>query len=638
LAKNTSLKKTTRSKSVKSPKLRTKSLKLSAGESLADKITIDNQPEGQSSGADKSKNINPNPDLFEFDSKTLAQLAVGSSVVIATLLCVPDAVALIPGATSIISWALRLIGNWVICLVLWFVGFSAIVQLLRFVSRGVIASSQGLKLSRFDRLIHWLDIQAISLEPNDFFTKLFSLKVPARKLTIFFRLTAKNKILAHLLFPNFLPSFFFSKDTFDALVRAIFIKSQILPPSSLPETLEHEYSVFAYRPEQLATVRNTSLWLARQRLAVTCIIALSLIVFLGRKAAVNFSYNSGLKAYREGRLEKAQEFYDLAVKFDPTFAAAWNALGQCEFHLAETRLTPFDRARKDWTVALFCKPDFVEPRLNLARLAFYQRRFEEAADHIEHATFFDPQNILALLDKAELDVRRGRPVEGLKEARLVVAQAEGPKISYSSSVEFAFLAHCLIAQAKLDMGDIAGAASELKAFSEDPIDYQNGQNITYLYIVKSRLMAAQKNYVAALKFAQAAVGRQPRNEEALAQAAQIEVDLADHKMAENYLAAARALLVPDPWLSIVYGRLMTQEKHSDDAIAAFKDALVVPDRSQDAFALARVKSELAQILAQSSDVAQIEEIKTLIDEAQRRAKELNQSVFNYVELNSPTTP
>ncbi len=257
------------------------------------------------------------PDLYCFDSKTLSQLAVGSSVVIATLLALPDGVALIPNAPSLVSWTLRLIGVWVICAVLWFVGFGFLVQLLRIVSRGIIANAKGLKLSRFDRLIQWSDIQAISLEPNRFFTRIFSLKVPARKLTIYFRLTEKNKVLAKFLFPNFVPSFFFTKETFDDLVRTIFEKSQILPAKQLPETLDHNYSIFAFRPDQLSTTRRTVKWLNKQRLLVTFVIAISLIAFLGRKAAVNYSYNSGLKAYREGRLDKAIEFYELATKFDP---------------------------------------------------------------------------------------------------------------------------------------------------------------------------------------------------------------------------------------------------------------------------------------------------------------------------------
>lgn len=591
----------------------------------------------RSSGADKTGPAPQNsPDLFPFDSKSLAQLAVGSSVVIATLLAVPDGVALIPGATSLISWSLRLIGIWVIGAVLWFVGFGALVQLLRIVSRGIIATPSGLKLSRFDRLILWSDIQAISLEPNVFFTRIFSLKVPARKLTIFFRLTGKNKILGSILFPNFVPSFFFSKETFDGLVKTIFERSQILPAAKLPQTLDHDYKIFAFRPEQLSTVRTTSRWLSRQRVIVTVIIGVSLVVFLGRKAAVNYAFNSGLKAYREGRLDKAREFFRLSVSCEPTFAVGWNALGECEFHLAETNLTDFELARKDWKYAQICKPDFVEPKLNLARLALYQRKFKEASEQIEHATFFDPQNVLALVDKAELDIRRGLPSEGLREARLVLSQIAGAHQSNamqqtsSPDAEFAFLAHCLIAQAKLDMTDVEGAALELKPFLDDPADYKNGENITYMYIVKARILAAQKRYKDAEKLALGAARRQPRNEEALAVAAQIEVELGHYKLAEQYLASARALLIADPWLSIVYGRETLRQARAMEAVRAFADALVVQDPNQDAFALATVKKELAKVVNDPSVSVEVAQIKQLVTEAEARALAINNQIFKWI--------
>ena len=79
-----------------------------------------------------------------------------------------------------------------------------------------------------------------------------------------------------------------------------------------------------------------------------------------------------------------------------------------------------------------------------------------------------------------------RPSQGLKEARLLLSEAR------NTSDEFIFLAHCLIAQAKLDMKDTAGAATELVSFSNDAADYSRGENVTYMYVVKSRILSAQK--------------------------------------------------------------------------------------------------------------------------------------------------
>ncbi len=193
--------------------------------------------------------------------------------------------------------------------------------------------------------------------------------------------------------------------------------------------------------------------------------------------------------------------------------------------MAETNLTDFEKARKDWKIALLCKPDFVEPKLNLVRLALYQRKFAEAADQLEHATFFDPHNALAILEKAELDIRRGNAARGIEGANLLIDEEEPGKEKLPARIEFAFLAHMLIAQAKLDLKDLAGAEAEVKPFSDDPALYRDGQNITYMYIVKSRIFAAGGKFKEAEKMALTAARRQPRNEEALAQAAFIEVAL-----------------------------------------------------------------------------------------------------------------
>ena len=367
------------------------------------------------------------------------------------------------------------------------------------------------------------------------------------------------------------------------------------------------------------------------------------MLFLGRKGFVYYCYNSGQKDYRENRLQKAAEYYDLATKFDPTFAAAYNGLGQCEFHLAETNLTDFAKARKNWKIALLCKPDYVEPKLNLARLALYQRKFAEAADYIEHATFFDPQNTLALLEKAELDIRRGNPAEGLKGARFVVSQTEGNTKNAPGQIEFAFLAHCLLAQAKLDMGDVAGADSELKSYSNDPADFQNGQNVTYMYMVRARILTLQGKYQEAEKMALAAVRRQPRNEEVLSETAMIEVDLGNYDLADKYLADARALLVPDPWLSIIYGRQCIKQNNFSSAVNAYRDALRVPDENQDALALASVANEiglfapapLANFFKDGSlsekEKAESDANATKLDviksEAKERAEKINPNIF-----------
>jgi hypothetical protein len=185
------------------------------------------------------------PTLYPFDSQALTQLAVGSSVFIAFVLAITDVIPLIPNTTSVIGLVLRLVGDWIIVAVIWFLAFLAITQSLKFISRGVWINDKGIKLSLFDRVVPWTAIRAVAIEPNFFFTKLFGLKHTARRLTILFHFEVKNKILSSLLFPNYVPSFFFSKETFDLLVRDVFERSGALPAKVLPENLPYEYAVVA---------------------------------------------------------------------------------------------------------------------------------------------------------------------------------------------------------------------------------------------------------------------------------------------------------------------------------------------------------------------------------------------------------
>lgn len=362
------------------------------------------------------------PTLYPFDSQALTQLAVGSSVFIAFVLAITDVIPLIPNATSVIGLVLRVVGDWIIVAVIWFLGFLAITQTLKFISRGVWISEKGIKLSRFDRVVPWTSIRAVAVEPNFFFTKLFGLKHTARRLTILFHFEVKNKLLSSLLFPNYIPSFFFSKATFDQLVKDVFAKSGV-PNKTLPADLPYEYAVVAaagsadaFEIENWKHLRKTYGWLNKQKILVTGVILVSLVVFLGRKAMVYYCFNSAGKAASEANYELARDYYQWSVKLEPMFAAGWNGLGQAEFRLAEQRRADFSTAVRDWRRAIFLKLDYVEPRLNIVRVCLYRRDYAEASRLLEHALKLAPYDGLALLEKAELDLALGQYSQAQKDA------------------------------------------------------------------------------------------------------------------------------------------------------------------------------------------------------------------------------
>jgi tetratricopeptide (TPR) repeat protein len=513
------------------------------------------------------------PTLYPFDSQALTQLAVGSSVFIAFVLAITDVIPLIPNATSVIGLVLRVVGDWIIVAVIWFLAFLAITQSLRFISRGVWVSDKGIKLSRFDRVVPWTSMRAVAIEPNFFFTKLFGLKHTARRLTILFHFEIKNKILSSLLFPNYIPSFFFSKETFDQLVLDVFERSGALPAKVLPENLPYEYAVVAaagldgsFEVDGWKPLRKTYSWLNKQKILVTGVILLSLVVFLGRRAMVYYCFNSAGKAAAEANFELARDYYQWSVKLEPMFAAGWNGLGQAEFRLAEQRQADFSIAVRNWRRAIFLKLDYVEPRLNIVRVCLYRRDYTEASRLLEHALKLAPYDGLALLEKAELDLARGQYSQAQKDARLLLSQG----VHSNPNPEYVFKARCLLAQAKLAQGDALSAQKEIEQYSSDPQSFTKGEDVTYLLMTRAQILLALGQLEAAENHIRLAVRRQPYNQEVLVQAALI--SLARQKLTDCKFFLERARTVnsaqaansnTNPWLATIASRLAAAQESAN---------------------------------------------------------------------------
>jgi tetratricopeptide (TPR) repeat protein len=505
------------------------------------------------------------PTLYPFDSQALTQLAVGSSVFIAFVLAITDVIPLIPNTTSVIGLVLRLVGDWIIVAVIWFLAFLAITQSLKFISRGVWISDKGIKLSLFDRVVPWTSIRAVAIEPNIFFTKLFGLKHTARRLTILFHFEVKNKLISSLLFPNYVPSFFFSKETFDQLVKVVFAKSGALSSETMPSDLPYEYSVVAaagpdasFEGDSWKQLRKTYNWLNKQKILVTGVILVSLVVFLGRRAMVYYCFNSAGKAAAEANFELARDYYQWSIKLEPMFAAGWNGLGQAEFRLAEQRQADFSTAVRDWRRAIFLKLDYVEPRLNIVRVCLYRRDYTEASRLLEHALKLAPYDGLALLEKAELDLARGQYSQAQKDARLLLSQG----VHGNQNHEYIFKARCLLAQAKLAQGDAIGAQKEIEQYSSDPQSFTKGEDVTYLLMTRAQILLALGHLDQAESHIRLAVRRQPYNQEVLVQAALI--SLARHQLTDCKFFLERARTVnsaqaansnTNPWLATIASRL-----------------------------------------------------------------------------------
>lgn len=508
--------------------------------------------------------------VFKPNPRALARLAQATSVVIASLLVIPDAVALIPNATNAASWFIKVVGQWMSAAVLWFVFFLAILHLMRLMVKGVIVEDGGLKLWRFARRIPWTDVQAITVEPQKFFSRVFSYRPDARQLTVFSAVKGMRKWIS-LYMPHYVPSFLFSQNDFDELVRAIVAKTYGYAPQGTE-------GIFCPAPN-LVSMRKFYGGLKWQRMGMSCLIAVGLTMLLTRKAGVLYNYNAGNKELKQLNYAQAIVLYKKALEIEPTFAVAWNNEAQAEFNLGQ-----FEQAREHWQKALLFKPDFVEAKVSLSYLYLQQRQFDKAKDMIERALNLHPKNPFALVNRADYNMRLGHTKEAIQDARLVLTQ-EGPAIESTK-----FMAKCLLAQAKLRLNDVEGALKILDTtgnLDRSP-DNKEQYNKTFWYLVSSEVNLASGRIAEAEKFAESAVRRAPRSSE-------VKLCLANVRMRQQRFDEAASLIDEavligphNPWVPLAASHLALMRGDKIDARKQLE--LAVANKYQDALSLADAAS------------------------------------------------
>jgi tetratricopeptide (TPR) repeat protein len=425
----------------------------------------------------------------------MAKLAQATSTAIAWLLIMPDAVALLPNATSVLSWFLKLLGLWISALVLWFVSFLGILHLVRLFGNGVSIDDQGIKLWRFAKTIPWSRIQAVAVEPQIAFSKLFSLHPIATRLTLFEQPARKSKLFDLRLVAHNIPSFLFAPADFESLVQTI-SQHAMGTAADCP-------NVLLVPAPALKKLRITHRLQAGQRVLVTGLILLGLSTLLGRKAYVNYVYNSGNKELSNQRYAMAKKDYELALRFEPAFAAAWNNLAIAEFDLGDS--TAADR---HWRKALFYKPDFVEAKVSLAYLLIHQKEFQPAKEFLESALNIAPLNPAALINRSDWNFRLGHYHETLDDARMVLMQAKAEDPVRTK-------AYCLMAQAKLKLGQPKEALALLSRAG--PNGSEHTSEFGYVadrLIVESQYKAAIGESDQAVELARRATEIAPRSNDA----------------------------------------------------------------------------------------------------------------------------
>lgn len=494
------------------------------------KETGDEETKESSEPYGRSDNVEQ---LFPIDSQCLAKLAQGSSVLIASLLAIPDAVALIPGATSPLGWLLRLIGVWISAAVLWFVGFLGILQAVRLIVRGVSVGPSGVKLWRLAKPIPWEKLEAVAIEPQILFSKLFSLDTTARKLTLYSRFLSEKKIFEKILVPQPVPSFFFKPDIFEKMVRSIIYRKFDLNPDSVN-------GIFAF-PRTQPPLKTTYKALRYQQILVTILIAFGLVGLLGRKAAVNYVYNSGNHALAANNLVEAERLYRLATEIDPWFYAPFNNLANVEFRRGE-----FSQAIEHWEKALRLKPDYVEPMISISYLHLQKGEYVKAKGLINSALLLAPLNSHAMVNRADYFLRMGNLKSAMSDATSVIAKEDKDKRPV-------YTAQCILADGLIRSGKPKDGLKKLDTFAKNFNDREF--NRTLWLLVKSDALITLGDLRAARSTALEAQRRAGDSRDILIQLARISIARKNAAEAEGYIERLSIFGPDDPWVNLLKANL-----------------------------------------------------------------------------------
>jgi tetratricopeptide (TPR) repeat protein len=511
---------------------------------------------------------------ISFDAKALVKLAQATAAPIATLLTIPDAVALLPNSTSAIDWVLSVIGVWLAAAILWFVGFWGVLSILKIFSGDLVVNEDGLKLWRFGRIIHWGQIAAALIEPQEFFAKVCHLEPMPARLQIFLKKDSPGKAAKYKI--QDIPSFLFAPDDFERLFHIIARKVFHTRPSANNVLIEDVAGSNAQ------AIKETYVQRRRLRLILNCLIAVSLTLFLGKKAAVNFIYASANKAFSSGNYSLSARRYEKALALDPSFAVAWNNLAGAEF-----RLNEIDAARKHWQLALQLKPDLVEAKISLAYLLMKQRQFAEAEDLLKRAIKLDPQSTEALINLAELNMRQGHVAQAIEYARQALT------IDPSSN-----LAICLIAEGELNLNRPKQALTTLQ---------KSDGHSAFCQLVAGQIYAAVDNLPLAESSFKRVLALSHDNHDALLSLATVKARENDFIEANKLVAKAIAQANEiDPWPYLIKANIEFLQGNALAAKANLACALEKPSQEANSLAYAAdlsLRLRLAKLARQLANQA-----------------------------------
>jgi Tfp pilus assembly protein PilF len=338
------------------------------------------------------------PFVLKPNARSMFQLALGSATTVATMMVLPDAVGIIPVVPDPLTWLMRMIGLWLSGFIQWTISFLALLHFARFVGGGILLTPEGIRIWRFGKEIKWGNIKALTVETQPLFSAAFRLKPVARRLLIFEEKPAAGPAAGFpgqkRLVPHPVPSFQFLPAEFISLFAHLSQASFGFVPHSLDS--------FVLSPGAEPFLKAASDRARAVRKILSVVIAVGLVMFLGRRASENYFFNSGNSYFRKENYAEAAKLYALATKVDPTFAAGWDLLARAEFRMGDIK-----NSEQHWHRALQMKPDLIESKLGLSNIYLRRNELDKAERLLNQCALLAPHNSAVYLNQAELYVKLG---------------------------------------------------------------------------------------------------------------------------------------------------------------------------------------------------------------------------------------
>ena len=272
--------------------------------------------------------LSPNP-------WAILRLSLGTAAAIATVMLVPDAIALSASTPNFLHLISKSIGLWGYVYVGWASCFVAILNLLRIFGGGIVLDHEGIKLGRFGRKVDWRSIEAVSIAERKLFSRLIF--VPAYQMTIHAQKHDGKMETKQIASFQYSPREFFS----------LFYHISNMSVQAQPASVE----AFVFKNICRSDLRSFYESGKLKNLALTAVISFGLVSYMARNAVKNYTFNMGNQEFAQGHYDKAISYFSVPTSIEFSYAPAWEAQARCEYSLGD-----FAAAENDWKTALKWKP------------------------------------------------------------------------------------------------------------------------------------------------------------------------------------------------------------------------------------------------------------------------------------------